>query len=144
MDQFQAKYIKAGDPTTPAEELWALAGDNIDNIRRRVAENPAASLALLQTLAKDECPEVKMAIAENPQTPLGLLECLAEDEQADVRYAIAENPNMPISLLLRLTDDANPYISHRAQRTLRILNPVSATEINLHTRGYVWRQAGSS
>lgn len=124
VDWLQDKYIRAGQLETSVEELWMLAIDDIDNVRRRVAENCKSPPELLASLAEDENAEVRVAVAENPQTPAVLLQRLAVDGHADVRYSIAENPNMPEEILVLLCDDDNPYVSHRAQITLRMVNPI--------------------
>lgn len=129
MDWIHRKYITAGQPETAIEELWSLAADEVDNVRRRVAENPSSPVELLHVLAGDENAEVRMAVAENPNTPGTLLSQLSEDDHADVRYSLAENPNLPTEILSKLAEDGNPYVSHRAQRTLRMLNPAAPAHL---------------
>jgi len=142
LDWIHKKYITAGHPETTIEQLWELAADEVDNVRRRVAENPSSPVELLHTLARDENPEVRMAVAENPNTPGVLLSQLAADEHADVRYSLAENPNLPEEILQKLAEDTNPYVSHRAQRTLRILNPIAPAHLKPARAGEKdsWRQ----
>lgn len=62
--------------------------------------------------------EYRIALADRSDTPLEVLLVLIEDEHPDVRYAIAENHNVDEALLRRLIEDGNPYVAHRAQRTL--------------------------
>ncbi len=123
--EFQTKYILAGRPETQPEDLWLFATDNLDKIRQRVAENPVTPAELLTILARDNAADVRAAVAENAQTPIEILDELASDEFVDVRYSIAENPNMAYSILLKLTYDPNPYVSHRAGRSLRQANPLT-------------------
>ena len=59
------KYIKAGHPATDIEDLRLLAKDDIDNVRRRVAENLKTPAEILAVLAADGHPEVRIAVAEN-------------------------------------------------------------------------------
>ena len=145
VDWIQEKYLKAGHPETSIEELWMLAVDNIDNVRRRVAENSRTPLELLTVLSTDDIPEVRIAVAENPRTPIDLLAVLAVDEHADVRYSLAENPNLPIGILELLSEDDNPYVNHRAKRTLRILSPFEPRTFRRDSEGgaeegYRWRK----
>ena len=46
---------------------------------------------------------------------------LAQDLNVDVRYAIAENHNIHADVLNILLDDDNPFVAHRAQKTVRAL-----------------------
>ena len=121
------KYIKAGHPATDIEDLRLLAKDDIDNVRRRVAENAKTPADVLTVLSTDEHPEVRIAVAENVGTPSHLLAVLVRDDHTDVRYALAENPLLAVELLVQLSEDENPYVSHRAMKTLRILHPIEPT-----------------
>ena len=123
MESHQLKYIQAGNPDTPVEQLLLLAQDELDHVRRRVGENHMAPCAVLIALACDWHPDVRIAVSENPSCPADVLERLAGDEHVDVRFALAENPNLPPAIIAVLVDDENPYVSHRARRTLRSLEP---------------------
>jgi hypothetical protein len=123
------KYIKAGCPSTAIDELKVLATDEIDNVRRRVGENHNTPKEILITLAEDGNCDVRIAVAENPGTPQEVVHQLCCDESVDVRYALAENPNLPIEILEKLTEDPNPYVGHRAQRTLMMLRPSTIAEL---------------
>jgi hypothetical protein len=123
------KYIRAGNPSTSIDELKMLATDEIDNVRRRVGENHNTPKDILITLAVDGNCEVRIAVAENPGTPHEIVHQLCCDESTDVRYSLAENPNLPIEVLEKLAEDSNPYVSHRAQRTLMILRPSTIAEM---------------
>jgi hypothetical protein len=123
------KYIKAGNPSTPIDELKTLASDEIDNVRRRVGENHKTPTEILITLAVDDNTEVRIAVAENPGTPQEIIHQLCCDDSVDVRYSLAENPNLPVEILEKLIEDSNPYVSHRAQRTLMILRPSTIAEM---------------
>ena len=129
------RYIRAGCPTTTVEELWSLASDDVDNVRRRVAENPRCPQELLTELAIDENPDVRIAVAENPNTIELVKEQLARDESVDVRYSLAENPNLPISILDLLAEDENAYVAHRARRTIRLLQPADMAELKPRAGG---------
>ena len=73
---------------------------------------------LMDRLAACVDHEFRIALADRSDTPLEVLLVLIEDEHPDVRYAIAENHNVDEALLRRLIEDCNPYVAHRAQRTL--------------------------
>lgn len=130
-DSLMEKYLHAGHPETCVEDLWLLAVDEIDKVRRRVAENPLCPRDILFALAIDDHPEVRIAVAEHPEVPPLVLDQLAHDDNADVRYALAENPNLPESILSVLTEDENPYVAHRAQRTLRMIKPSEVKSLPL-------------
>lgn len=90
-------------------------------VRRRVAEN--FNTPLLVILVNDEHPEVRLSVANNPRATLTILQALIEDESVDVRFGLAENPLLPINLLTQLSKDENPYVASRARTTLsRLLN----------------------
>jgi hypothetical protein len=125
------KYIKAGHHETAVEQLWLFAVDDHHRVRRRVAENPICPEDILRALSIDEHVDVRIAVAEHPNTPCDVLIKLSNDENGDLRYALAENPNMPVELISRLTEDDNPYVCHRALRTLRSLQPASIAEFKL-------------
>lgn len=123
MDTLHDKYIRAGSTSTSVEELALLASDEVDNVRRRVGENLQTPVEILLLLAVDENPDVRVAVGENPLTPPSVLEQLAQDNDVDVRYALAENPTLSIGILTTLIEDENPYVSHRARRTWRMIQP---------------------
>jgi hypothetical protein len=123
------KYIRAGSPSTAIDELRVLATDEIDNVRRRVGENHNTPPDILISLAEDGNCDVRIAVAENPGTPQEVVHQLSCDESTDVRYALAENPNLSVEILEKLTEDPNPYVSHRAQRTLMMLRPSTIAEL---------------
>ncbi|MBX9938234.1 MAG: DUF2336 domain-containing protein [Candidatus Obscuribacterales bacterium] len=84
----------------------------------RMAQAPVISKELLIELADDSDSEVRAAVAERGNLSMQLQVVLCLDDCADVRYAIAEDPGTAISILRRLSKDNNPYVAHRAQRTL--------------------------
>jgi hypothetical protein len=101
----------AGNPSTPADVLRALAVDNWSGVRVAVAGNPATPLSLrvtlLEQLAKENDGDVRKAIADNPSTPVALLEQLAKDAHILVRKSVARNPSAPIALLEQLAKHAD-------------------------------------
>lgn len=116
------KAMIASNPETPADMLEFLTHVSPVDVLVRVAENQNACSQTLTRLAMHEDFEVRMAVAENPNCPSICLEMLIDDRCADVRFRLAENPNAPISVLYKALKDENPYVSHRARKTLaRIL-----------------------
>ncbi|MBU6453434.1 MAG: hypothetical protein KGS72_16760 [Cyanobacteria bacterium REEB67] len=112
-------YLLAGNTETSPVKLSRLSHSRYVRIRCRVAENPAASRALLLALSGDLEADVRIAVANNPNAPQSLLAYLAADSCVDVRYALAENYQLPPRLLRKLAEDENPYVAARAQRTLK-------------------------
>lgn len=86
---------------------------------KEVAEHPDTSIEALRELARHADVEVRVAVAEHRSTLLETVIVLAQDESVDLRYAIAENHNTHGDVLDILTHDENPFIAHRAQKTLR-------------------------
>lgn len=60
----------------------------------------------------------RIDIADHQSTSIEVLIQLTQDENADVRFALAENHNIDRSVLNLLVEDANPYVAHRARKTL--------------------------
>jgi hypothetical protein len=71
-------------------------------LRRAVAVNPNAPMAVLAVLACDPDKEVRLAVAKSPAATPQILACLAVDESEDVRHAVAENPKADGKTLLNL------------------------------------------
>jgi hypothetical protein len=82
------------------------------------AEHNTTSSATLSKLAAHNDLGVRTAVAENPNTLLSTVMRLAQDQCVDLRYAIAENHQMDGHVLRLLLADDNPYVAHRAERTL--------------------------
>lgn len=123
------EYIRAGSPQTAAAELEILSAHETYKIRRRVAENNNTPVNILLILAEDSHPEVRATVADHNLTPKEVLERLAADECLEVRYTLAENANLPMEILLKLAEDENPYVSHRAYRTIRLLQSPDIREL---------------
>ncbi len=115
------RYVTAGSLYSSEDCLLQLADDPLASVRRRVAENCRAPIAVLLKLATDPSSEVRIAVAENPRTPESVLEKLVNDFSVDVRYGMAENAMLPEHHLAVLCNDENPYVAHRAKSTLRRL-----------------------
>jgi len=114
-------YIKAGNQSSSPKLLEDLAHSEVDQIRLRVAENPRTPLHLLELLARDNNADVRIAVGTNPSTPVSLSYILACDVDPNVRLGLADDINTPLELLDRLCNDPNPYVSHRAAQTKRIV-----------------------
>jgi len=91
-----------------ATSLWGQA----------VAEHPDTSSDALTVLACHRNIEVRTAVADHKNTTNETVMLLAQDESVDLRYAIAENHNVGENVLNMLIDDANPFVAHRAKKTL--------------------------
>jgi hypothetical protein len=92
---------------------------------KEVAEHPCTSRDTLMELAGHADVEVRTAVADHRNTPLDTVLKLAQDESADLRYAIAENHNVHADVLSILARDENPFIAHRAMKTLeRLRSPL--------------------
>jgi hypothetical protein len=124
-------YLKAGQENTRANELRRLAIHDHHLVRLRVAEHPNSPQDVLKILAKDQHPDVRAAVGEHPSAPAEILERLVADLSVDVRYVLAESPSIPGHLLQKLAADENPYVSVRAQRTLRSLTQGSSKSNNI-------------
>jgi len=78
---------------------------------------------ILNRLIAGDCDaQTRMDIGDHVHTPLEALLLLADDENVDVRFALAENHNILVSVLNVLVEDSNPYVAHRAQKTLDTLS----------------------
>ncbi|MBI5175146.1 MAG: hypothetical protein SFV17_23965 [Candidatus Obscuribacter sp.] len=84
----------------------------------RMAKANLISHELLKTLALDEDSEVRAAVADRGNLSSQIQTILCLDECPDVRFLIAEDPATALSILRRLSQDENPYVAHRAQKTL--------------------------
>lgn len=83
-----------------------------------LVESPFAVIELLLELVSHPDVNVRISVADHRSAPVEALMRLAEDESLDVRYALAENHNVHSDVLLKLSEDDNPYVAHRAQKTL--------------------------
>ena len=70
------------------------------------------------TLMTFSSAEDRLAIADDPRTSFKTLQHLSRDANMDLRFAMAENHNIDARILRSLTGDINPYVAHRATKTL--------------------------
>jgi hypothetical protein len=123
--QLLARRAIKSDPDE--KEILAMivgTGDAMDAsaLKRRqllIAESPNATPEILAELAMSSFSEVREAVTEHRLCPVSIQLMLAEDECPDVRFALAENHNMPFVVLEKLSNDENPFVSMRAERTMR-------------------------
>lgn len=129
------KAMIASNPDTPADMLEYLIHVSPIAVLERVAENLNASSQTLWQLAQHECFEVRVAVAENANCPAACLEMLIDDECVDVRFRIAENPSAPIPVLYKALKDENPYVAHRARKTLSkiLMNTITLSAQMMNT-----------
>jgi hypothetical protein len=130
MPDYIAHYIKAGHPDIHIDELRNLAGHEHHKVRLRVAEHESTPHDVLVILASDEHPDVQLAVAEHPNTSEEILRSLLSTASVDVLYAMAENPNLSAAILQALAEHDHPYISYRAQRTLKSLTGSPPERLN--------------
>jgi len=124
----QQLIARQGTNTSPDEkEILAMivgTGDAMDAkalMRRQlsIAESPNATPEILAELAMSNFAEVREAVMDHALCPVSIHLMLAEDECSDVRFAMAENHNLSFSVLEKLSHDDNPFVSMRAERTMR-------------------------
>lgn len=111
-------HMMASSPYATTALLEELSNSIDEKIRARVAEHRNTSLRALFKLVQDVSVDVRLSTAYNPNANSTLLWQLADDASADVRYSVAENALVPIEILRKLSLDENPYVAHRALRTL--------------------------
>jgi hypothetical protein len=88
--------------------LW-LAGQH-ESVRRGVAGNPNAPIAVLVEFAREQDEIMRAAVAGNSSAPPSILAELARDQNAKVRGAVARNPNVPAAVLAQLAHDQDIVI----------------------------------
>lgn len=124
-----SKYVLAGSGRDHEKSLRRLARDANNDIRRRIAENPACPNDVLEQLALDDCTEVRIAVALNAKLDTQACCKLCQDPDPDVRFMIAATSYMPEVLLRVLASDENPYVQARANRTIQLKVDASAGKL---------------
>ncbi len=71
-----------------------------------------------------------MSVAEEGNASNDILWLLVEDPNPDVRFCLAENYHIDADILRKLSEDDNPYVAHRAQKTLMRLQSPSVKVID--------------
>jgi predicted DNA-binding WGR domain protein len=106
----QVRRDVAKNPAAPIEVLTALAKDKETLVRWAVAENPASPVEVLTALSKHKSEFVRQGVATNPTVPADVLSSLATDEVKDVRCAVANNPATPAIVLSLLAQDQSKEV----------------------------------
>jgi hypothetical protein len=119
-------YFRAGDPNILTKELDELANSSCHKVRRRVAEHRNVSIKTLSALAIDNHPDVRIAVVEHAACNENIMKEIILSSHVDVRFALAENPNLPASILKLLSLDDNPYVSNKANDTLKKIEGITS------------------
>jgi len=88
---------------------------------KTIAEHADTSSYVLGVLASHADVDVRELVADHLSTLPETIKLLAKDTSVDLRYAIAENHNIDEDVLMMLTEDDNPFVAHRARKTLKRL-----------------------
>lgn len=126
LEAARIRWLLAINPNTPPPVLDHLTRNAPSPLLERIAEHPRAHSTTLARLAVNEDAQVRAAVSENMNTSMKTVWKLVHDSSPDVRLRLAESYTVPLAVLKVLADDENPYVSHRAQRTLlRMMQEVS-------------------
>lgn len=126
LEAARIRYLLAINPNTPPPVLEHLTRNAPIPLLERIAENPRTHSTTLARLATHEDFQVRAAVAENLNTSIKTIWKLARDVHADVRFRVAECYCVPLVVLKVLAEDDNPFVAHRAQKTVwRILKEVT-------------------
>jgi hypothetical protein len=116
------KNEQAADDSPVADKLdsWTCysSGESTTERVMEAAENPLTPPDTLALLAESCDVKVRMAVADNRSAFTETTMLLAQDEDADLRYQLAENHGIDESVLEVLADDSNPFVAHRARKTI--------------------------
>lgn len=102
------KHGIANNPGASLKILDMLARDESSYVRFGLEQNPQAPQSALRTCY--EMYGVSLHLAENPNTPQDILEECSRDEDASVRSAVARNQNTSTDVLRNLADDSNASV----------------------------------
>ena len=120
---------RAANPQTANHILRGMAfGCGDEFVLVYVSENSNTPADALEMLSHHPCPEVRIGVADNRAASEEIITRLVFDESVDVRYSVAENHNTPNHLLEILAEDQNPWVAHRAQRTIARLLEEAGSE----------------
>jgi hypothetical protein len=118
-----------------------LSSEQADTYRRkwvlRIAADHTTPDVILRRLADEGDSAVRGLVAENHSTPVDAIWKLARDPNSDIRYSLAENHAISIEVLNLLADDENPYVTQRANKTLKRM----VTGTVYEGAPFGWRQA---
>ena len=111
-------YFRAGNPSTPTEQLRDLLSSSSAEVRLRLAENVRCPSDVLAELSLDSCAEVRAAVGTNPSTPNAIVDRVARDHNAEVRLFLASDPELSPEVMNRLVSDEDERVRQRAQQTM--------------------------
>lgn len=104
-----------------------LTASEIDELLQHFAE-------IFQHVQEDDNKESYnrwlLNVAEDGDASDDILWLLVEDENPDVRFCLAENYNIDPNMLKVLSEDENPYVAHRARKTLMRMEKASGRVVD--------------
>ena len=106
----RVRVAVANNPSTTADVLENMAGDENGEVRFLVAAHPRTSPKVLHDLAQDEYPDIRQQIAKSKRLNNSTFEMLAQDPDKRVRGELAQNQNTPKHLLTRLAKDEERWV----------------------------------
>ena len=127
----------------PTEVYEALSKDDIDRIRRTVAEK-ISDPVLLSKLADDRKAQVRAAACHNWNTPVAALRKHANDRSQDVRWYIANRHDLPEDIIKALIDEFPSSIMRTNQLSADMLDELEQTTTGDYTRRLIASQANAS
>ena len=117
-------YHDAADEHVETMHLARLATYPWDEIRRRVAQNPAVHPDDLDVLASDDESWVRASVAAHRRTRPDTVAALCNDSNFMTRCNAAANPNCPPEKISRLCGESDPYL-----RFMAVGNPACPTAL---------------
>ena len=110
-----------GEGEATAAMLQNLLAVASENVLTTIVAHPEADMTIWWKLVDHPSVEVRETVADYAYGDTEIMRQIMRNAPADLLFAIAENHNMPEEILEALAeaDDQNPYIVHRAQKTLR-------------------------
>lgn len=111
---------QARDPSTPVEELDALAKHSSCQYQDAVAWNPSASVETLDWLVSNYGPDgnTMAGVASHPRVTAEMLVGLSRHRDGPTRGVVARRADTPVVVLRRMVYDPAVYVAQAA-----ILNP---------------------
>lgn len=103
-----------------------LVNDDLDVVRRTLAQTLTRSFQAMEQLARDPSPSVRREIAQNPNVPTDVLEALARDREWSVLVRLARNKSSTPEVLKTLA--ARKYRRVMKELSLRSDLPVDLAD----------------
>jgi hypothetical protein len=104
-DDQDVRLRVAENPATPEVVVWQLARNDSKAFRQRLAGSRDIVPSVFMVLAKDDDRSVRRIVAENPKIPAEVLAVLAQDDDVHVRRAVARNNRVPMEVKKDLSRD---------------------------------------